>query len=169
MSGPLQCIWTGEAFKPANRRTHQDADTRYGAGEVVWFDPERPRSKVSHDHFFAIVGEAWENLPERLAERFPTSDSLRHYALCKSGYCDVETFVAASEAEAPRLAAFIRSGAKDGVQVVVNGASITRLTPHSQSQKAMGAKVFQESKAAVLNVLADLLEVQPEALRRAAA
>lgn len=168
MAGPLQCVWTGEAFKPANRRSLLEAGDRYGSGEVVWIDPERPRSKVSHDQFFALVGEAWESLPEHLAARFPTPESLRHYALCKSGHCDVETFVASSKAEAMRLAAFIRSGAKDGVQVVVNGSTVTRLTPHSQSMKAMGAKVFQESKAACLDVIAGLLEVTADDLRRAA-
>lgn len=168
MPAPISCIWTGEAFKPSNRRAHQDAEQRFGAGEVVWFDPERPRSKVSHDHFFAVVGDAWGNLPERLAARFPTSDSLRHYALCKGGFCDVETFVGSSRAEALRIAAFIRSGAKDGVQVVVDGATVTRLTPHSQSLKAMGAKTFQESKARVLEIIADLLEVSASDLSVAA-
>lgn len=169
MSAPLQCIWTGEAFRPANRRSLEAADDRYGAGEIVWIDPERPRSKVSHDHFFIVVREAWQTLPEHLGSRYPTEDSLRHFALCKAGYCDVETFVASSRAEGLRLAGFIRAGAKDGVQVVVNGPAITRLTPHSQSLKAMGAKVFQESKAAVLEAIADLLDVQPEALRSAVA
>lgn len=168
MAGPLQCVWTGEAFKPANRRAHQEASERYGAGEVVWFDPERPRSKVSHDHFFAVVGEAWENLPERLASQFLTVDSLRSYALCKAGHCDVETFVANSRTEALRMAAFIQSGARPGVQVVVDGNSITRLTPHSQSLRAMGSARFQQSKADVLRVIADLLEVTPEALGQAA-
>lgn len=168
MPGPLQCVWTGEAFRPANRRTVQEASDRYGAGEIVWIDPERPRSKVSHDHFFALIGEAWESLPEHLAARFPTPEGLRHYALCKAGHCDVETLVASSKAEALRLAAFVRAGSKDGVQVVVNGSTVTRLTPHSQSMKAMGAKVFQESKVAVLEIVADLLGVAPEELRRAA-
>jgi hypothetical protein len=168
MSGPLQCIWTGEAFKPANRRSLLDAGDRYGAGEIVLIDPERPRSKASHDQFFAIIGEAWESLPEHLSGRFPTPDSLRHYALCKARFCDVETLVASSKAEALRLAGFVRSGAKDGVQVVQDGATVTRLTPHSQSMKAMGAKVFQESKAAVLDVIADLIGVETADLRRAA-
>jgi hypothetical protein len=168
MSGPLQCIWTGEAFRPASRYAMTEAGNRYGAGEVVLIDPERPRSKVTHDHFFAVVTEAHATLPESMGDRFPTPDSLRHYALCKAGHCDVETFVASSRAEALRLAGFCRAGAKEGVQVVVNGASITRLTPHSQSQRAMGAKTFQESKAAVLSAIADLLEATPDKMAVAA-
>lgn len=168
MTRPVECIWTGEVFKPANPGQHRAASARFGEGEVVPLDVAHGRSKVSHDHYFAVVTEAHGTLPESLAERFPTPDSLRHYALCKAGYCDVETFVGSSRAEALRLAAFCRAGAKDGVQVVVNGASITRLTPHSQSLKAMGGKVFQESKSAVLETIAGLLETTPDRLAVAA-
>ena len=138
-------------------------------GEVVPLDVANPRSKVSHDHFFAVVADAHETLPENLAAQFPTPDSLRHYALCKAGYCDVEKFVASSKAEALRMAGFIRSGARDGVQVVIDGPSVTRLTPHSQSVRAMGGKVFQESKSRCLEVIADLLDVPVQALGMARA
>lgn len=168
MSGPVECIWTGEAFKPSTPYQVRKAAERFGVGEVAPLDVVNPRSKVSHDHFFAVVSDAHGTLPEALSERFPTADSLRHYALCKAGYCDVETFVGSSRAEALRLAAFIGAGARDGVQVVVNGATVTRLTPHSQSMKAMDAKVFQESKAAVLEVIAGLLETTPDKLAAAA-
>ena len=165
MTGPIPFIWTGEAFAPETPRAHRAASSRFGVGEVVPLDVAHPRSKVSHDHFFALVAEAHGTLPEHLAERFPTPDSLRHYALCMAGYCDVETFIASSRAEALRLAGFVRKGE---VIVTVEGATVTRLTPHSQSMKAMGGKVFQESKAACLEIIAGLLETTPEALGRAA-
>jgi len=168
MTRPVECIWTGEVFKPANPGQHRAASARFGEGEVVPLDVAHGRSRASHDHYFALIGDAHGTLPENLAERFPTPDSLRHYALCKAGYCDVETMVASSKAEALRLAGFVRAGAKDGVQVVVSGASITRLTPRSQSVKAMGGKVFQESKAAVLEIVAELLETTPDRLAVAA-
>jgi hypothetical protein len=168
MAGPVSCIWTGQHFAPETPAQHRAASARFGVGEVVPLDVAHPRSKVSHDHFFAVVTEAHGTLPESLAERFPTPDSLRHYALCKAGYCDVETFVGSSMAEAVRIAAFMRAGVRDGVQVVVSGRSVTRLTPHSQSLRAMGGKVFQESKSAVLEVIADLLETTPDRLAVAA-
>ena len=165
MSGPIQCIWTGEVFKPTSDRFRRAADDRFGAGEVVTLDQIQSRSQASHGHYFAVLHEAWASLPGELAARFPTEDSLRVYALCKAGYCDVETFVAASEAEAQRLSAFVNKG---NVMVTVKGATVTRLTPHSQSMKAMGAKAFNESKAAVLDVVADLIGVQTDDLRSAA-
>lgn len=165
---PIPCIWKGEAFHPASMAGLREAASRFGEGEIVPLDVAHARSKVSHDHFFAVVAEAHGTLPENLAERFPTPDSLRHYALCKAGHCDVETFVGSSMAEAVRIAAFMRAGVRDGVQVVVSGRSVTRLTPHSQSLRAMGGRVFQESKSAVLEVIADLLETTPDRLAVAA-
>lgn len=153
---PIECVWTGEAFRPRTRHAHAAADARFGAGEVVRLDEAHDRSRSSHDHFFAVVGDLHGTLPEDLAERFPTPDSLRHYALCKSGFCDVETFVASSKAEALRIASFARKGE---VIVTVKDATVTRLTPHSQSKRAMGAKAFQASKDAVFGVIAELLGV----------
>lgn len=162
----LSCIWKdGEGvFKPADARSLREARDTYGDGEVVALDAVKGRSKTSHDHFFAVIVDAWETLPES-ETRFPTAETLRSWALCKSGYCDVETFVASSKAEALKLAGFVRKG---NVWVTVNGPQVTRLTPHSQSMKAMGGKVFQESKSAVLDVIGTLLETTPETLARAA-
>lgn len=165
----IRYIWTGTAMQPENEAARREADRRFGQGEVVPLDVANPRSKVSHDHFFAVVADAHGTLPEAMAERYPTPDSLRHFALCKAGYCDVERFVASSKAEALRLAGFVRSGAGDGVQVVVDGNAITRLTPHSQSVRSMGAKTFQESKSRCLEVIADLLDVPVQALGMARA
>lgn len=165
MTPPIQCVWTGEAFKPTSDRFRRAADERFGAGEVVTLDQVQARIQNTHNHYFAVLHEAWASLPEDLSARFPTEESLRSYALCKAGYCDVETFVASSKAEAQRLAAFVNKG---NVLVTVMGATVTRLTPHSQSMRAMGAKSFNESKAAVLDVIADLIGVQPEDLRSAA-
>lgn len=165
MSGPIRCIWRAGAFYPYDASTFRDVNARYAEREIVMLDDAKGRSRNSHDHFFAVVGEAWGTLPEHMRDRLPTPDSLRHYALCKSGYCDVETFVASSKAEALRIAGFVRKGE---VIVTIDGPTVTRLTPHSQSQKAMGARVFQESKAACLDVIAGLLETTPDKLSVAA-
>lgn len=165
MAGPIQCVWDGRAFTPTSDRFRRAADERFGAGEVVTLDQVQARSQQTHNHYFAVLHEAWASLPDHLAAQFPTEDSLRSYALCKAGFCDVETFVAASKAEAMRLAGFVRKG---NVLVTVSGAAVTRLTPHSQSMKAMGAAVFNDSKAKVLDVVADLIGVEPATLTRQA-
>lgn len=166
---PIPFVWREAegGFFPLSGHRKRASDA-YGDGEVVNLAPYEPRSKKSHDHFFAVLSEAWANLPEHLAKHFPTDDSLRHYALCKAGFCDVETFVASSKAEAPRFAAFLQAGARPGVQVTIDGARIIRLTPHSQSQAAMGNARFKESKDAVLEIVADMIGVSQDELSRAA-
>ena len=160
----IQCVWTGEVYRPLNARQVREANAQHGEGEVVVLDVVKGRSKTSHDHYFAVIEDAWQTLPES-ETRFPTAETLRSWALCKAGYCDVETFVASSRAEALRLAAFVRKG---NVWVTIDGPTVARLTPHSQSMKAMGGKVFQESKTACLEVIAGLLDTTADQLARAA-
>ena len=168
MTAPIPCVWTGRAYEPVSARFLKLADEQHGQGEVVNLAPVEDRSAASHRHYFAAIREAWMNLPEHLADRYPTPESLRHAALNRAGHCDVETFVASSKAEAMRMAGFLRSGVRDGVEVVVNGAAITRLTPHSQSTKAMGKETFEASKEAVLNTISKLIGVRTADLHEAA-
>ena len=150
---PMQFTWDGEAMIPRNPRA---ADRQYVIGETYTLDVREDRSANSHRHFFASVNEAWSNLPDHLAERFPTADHLRAYALIKCGYADSRQIVCASKAEARRVAAFIRP-MNNYALVTVNEAVVTVWEAHSQSMRAMGKKVFQESKTRVLDVLAQFL------------
>lgn len=162
MKGPILFQWDGEAMVPLKRHA-KACDAEFAIGGIYPLVTHESRSRVSHDHYFAAIHEAWLNLPENVAEQFPTEEHLRKKSLIKAGYCDETSIVAASKAEALRIAAFIRP-IDDFAIVVVQGATITRFTAKSQSLKAMGKKVFQESKQAVLDVIADLIGVEPEAL-----
>lgn len=164
---PIPCVWTQTGFVPINARFMKAAGERYGLGEVVELDEVKPRSGRSHDHYFAAVHEAWQSLPEAASQRFPTDEHLRKYALIKAGYADSRSVVTASRAEALRVAAFI-GGMDPFALVSTEGSTVTHWTAKSQSMKAMGAKVFQESKAAVLEVLASLLDVSKADLEAAA-
>lgn len=127
------------------------------------YSPEEARSKKSHDHYFVLVEEAWANLPEYEADRYPTSEHLRKAALIRAGYRDERSIVCASKAEAERVAAFIKP-IDDYAIVIPREAVVTVYTAQSQSKKAMGAKAFQESKEAVLGVLAQMIGVEPVTL-----
>lgn len=152
---------------PATTFMARLADKAFVVGEVYRLTEEHERSAASHRHFFAVIHDAWLNLPEGTAERFPTSEHLRKYALIKAGYRDERTFVAGSRAEALRLAAFVRP-IDDFAIVTTSGATVTIWTAKSQSVRAMGGKAFQESKQAVLDVIADLIGVDPTTLSREA-
>ena len=157
---PIPFRWDGEAMVALNGKR---ADEHFVIGEKYVLVEQQDRSMNSHRHYFAAVREAWQNMPEHLAEQFPTSEHLRKYALIKSGYYDAHSIVCASKTEALRVAAFIKPMDEFAV-VTVQRAQVTRYTAQSQSMRAMGKKVFQESKDKVLAVTADMLGVEPKSL-----
>ena len=167
MDAPVVFEWTGEVMAPA-RGFAKLCNRQFVVGERYRMVQEAERSKRSHDHYFACVEEAWRNLPERFEGRWPTSEHLRKWALIRAGYRDERSIVAASKAEAQRVAAFVRPMDEYAV-VLVSEAVVRVYTAQSQSRKAMGGKVFQQSKTDVLDVLARLVAVERGELERAAA
>jgi hypothetical protein len=163
MTRPLPFQWDGEAMRPT-RGFARAADQEFVVGEVYTLtEADHGRSGASHRHYFASVYEAWLNLPEIDAERFPTADHLRKYALIRAGYCDSREIVCASKTEAVRLGAFVKP--MDPYALVAVAGPVVRVyTAKSQKPRAMGRKVFQESKDAVLGVLAGMIEVSREQL-----
>lgn len=162
-SRPVPMQWDGEVMRPT-RGFAALADKQYIVGEVYTLAEAEPsRSGASHRHYFAAVYDAWLNLPEREAERFPTAEALRKYALIRAGFCNVSELVASSKAEAVRIAAFV-SQADPYALVTVKGVVVQRFTAQSQDLRSMGRRVFQESKDAVLGVLAGMIEVPTEQL-----
>ncbi|KKK96937.1 hypothetical protein LCGC14_2657750 [marine sediment metagenome] len=158
---PMEFDWDGEHLTPLQPRR---ADRHYVVGESYWLAPYEARSARSHNHFFACLNEAWANLPEDMADQFPSPEHLRKKMLIKTGFRDERSVVCASKAEALRVAAFIDP--LDGYAVVVvKESTVLHFTAKSQSQRAMGAKVFQESKEAVLGAVSKLIGVSTEALR----
>ena len=132
------------------------ADRMYVVGEQYRLAPLEERSRASHNGFFAAITEAWSNLPEDLAERFPSPDHLRRWALIKSGFRDERSFVCASKAEALRLSVFVKP-IDDFAVVLVHESTVTVYTAQSQSMRAMGKERFQASKDAVLDVVAGMI------------
>lgn len=162
---PLDFQWSGEGMYPLNSRA---AARQFVVGEVYHLEHREDRSARSHAHYFAAVNEAWQNLPDALAERFPTAEHLRKYALIHTGYRDERSVVCSSAAEARRLATFIRP-MDDFAVVSVSGAALVVWTAKSQSTTAMGKMPFQQSKNAVLSFLASLIGVPPAQLTAARA
>lgn len=164
---PIAFEWTGEEMKPIHPKL---ADKEYVVGERYTLAPYEERSIATHNHEFAWLHEAWLNLPERYqGEVFAqSSEHLRKYALIRAGYSDCASMPCASKAEALRVAAFIRPMDEFSI-VTVNGTVVNRFTAKSQKRRAMGAKVFQESKTAIMDVIAQMIGVEPEQLSKARA
>lgn len=163
---PFQATWRpdleGGALVPL-RRFHNVLAAEFGAGEIVTLERREERSSASHNHYFACVESAWSNLPEDMAERWPTPEHLRRWALIKAGIRDERTFVCSSRAEALRLAAFMRP-MDEYALITVRDAVVTVYVAKSQSMKAMDRKAFTDSKNEVLGVLATLIGVDPSTL-----
>lgn len=123
------------------------------------------RSRVSHNHYFASLHEAWSNLPEDVAARFPSAEHLRKWALVEAGYSTEKNFVCESKDHARRLALFARS--VDTFSVITLSGNIVRIfEAKSQSAAAMGAEEFQKSKTAVLDIVAGLLGTKTSELKK---
>lgn len=159
---PLEFQWAGGVMMPTSPTR---AERQYVVGERYWLEPHAPRSRKSHSHFFACVHQAWLNLPEDMAARFPTSDHLRKWCLIKAGYREERTFVCKAKTEAVALAAFIRP-MDDYAVVVVQERAVVVMTAKSQSMAAMGRKTFQESKTACLDALSQLIGISTDDLKR---
>ena len=160
---PLSFYWNGEHMVPLNPRA---AARQYTAGEVYNLEHREERSAASHAHYFAALQEAHANLPEDIADRFPTVDHMRRYALVRTGYRDERTIIASSKAEARRIAAFVKPMDEYAV-VSVNDSAVIVWTAKSQSHRAMGKVAFQKSKDDVLTFVAEMIGVSRDALEHA--
>lgn len=164
---PVIFMWDGEAMQPEHRFAPL-CDRQYVVGERYTLIPHEERSDASHRQYFAEVNEVWKNLPDELAQRFPTPEHLRKWCLIRCGYADSRSVVCASDTEAERIAAFLRP--MDAYAVIVpNGPVVTVYTAQSQAKAAMNKQKFQQSKHDVLEFLAELIRINRETLAQEAA
>ena len=141
---------------------------RLDEGETVFITVERLRSDATHRHEVAWLRDAWGSLPDALrGEPYAKSpEHLRKYALIQCGFADCRDVVVEDELTARRVAAFIRPITDEYALVAVSGNVVRVYTAQSQSRRAMGSKRFQESKTAIMDWIAGLLEVSREQLEQ---
>lgn len=161
MGAKLFYQWDGEAMRPI-RSYQAKADELFVIGQVYGLKIDDERSAKSHADYFQVVKEAWQNLPEELMFHFPHPESLRKHALCRAGYCEAETLVCASAAEAQR---FYLSMRRRCDLAVVDGNVLTMMWATSQDYAHMGRKAFRESKEKVQQVLSEMIGVDVRTLR----
>jgi hypothetical protein len=160
---PIEMYWDseGDCLRPTGGWLGR-ARKEFVAGEVYHMAHQEPRSMASHGHYFASVTEAWKNLPEILADRFPTADHLRKYALIRTGWYNSNSITAPSHEAALRLAAFIKP-LDEFALVDVKEAVVTVYHAKTQSFR-MGNDDFKKSKQDVLDFLASAIGVTPRQL-----
>jgi len=158
---PFPFRWTGEAMEPVTAYWKRKADERFVIGEKYLMVEQLERSLRSHNHYFASVHEAWQNLPEQIAPHYPTAEHLRKRALIMTGYRNETVIVCASPDDAMRTSGLVSALDEFAVCVQHNNL-ITVWRAKSQKMKAMGAKDFAKSKTDVLAWCWNLVGVDPE-------
>lgn len=74
--------------------------------------PMHARSSASHSQYFAALKDGFDNLPEKVAARWPTATHLRKWLLIETGWFTEKEFVfegRGAELQAKRLALFCRT------------------------------------------------------------
>jgi hypothetical protein len=144
---------------------------QFEAGQEYALVPHETRSKKSHSFYFACVGEAFTNLPENIAARFPTAEHLRAWALIECGYFEEKEFFFDNKRYAQSLAAFIRTQ-NDYARISLHNPGpqkwlvIVRVAK-SQSHAAMPDKAsFEKSKRDVLDLLEHMTSVPRGTFRK---
>lgn len=165
---PLPCRYEGEGAFTALPGFRKIADRERVIGEVYRLADIEDRSDATHKHEFAWLREAWMNLPEHLADQYPSAEHLRKRALIDAGFHDEQIVDVGTNAGALRVAASIRGfPGEEFSLVIVRGPLVVVRRAKSQSRRAMNKAEFQASKTAVLETVAALIGVQPEQLKAA--
>lgn len=139
-------------------------------GEEYSLAPIEARTRASHSHYFAAIHDAFENLPESIAARWPTAEHLRKWCLVEAGYFDEKEFDCDDEKQARRLGNFIRTE-DEYARISLHRSDSQRVTvivrrAKSQAAAAMGKDEFEKSKRAVLDLLEHMIGVERDALSR---
>lgn len=166
----LPFVWTGEVMAPPPGFARR-CDETYVIGQRYVLTEVQERSSKSHNQFFAIVNEAFANLGEADAARFPSAAILRKHCLIQAGFCDVQVTACKFKTEAVRLAAAIQATASlvdDYVIVTVREKVVTSYRAKSMKLPAMDKATFQDAKDKVLAILGEMLGVDPMSLARQA-
>lgn len=157
----LTMVWDAqyECFRPTPR--FRKACNAEFVDEVMYrVDVRDERSEASHRHLFAMVKEAWLNLPEDLALEFATPEHLRKRALIETGHFDERRFACADPVEARNLVRFMKPVDEYAVYAVAGSVVIERRAK-SIATKAMNRAAFKQAKDDIITYCEKLIGVKP--------
>ncbi len=156
-------------------RYRKVAEKQFHVGDEYPLIVMQPRSRASHSQYFAAIGDGFENLPDKIAARFPTAEHLRKWLLIETGWCTEKEFEFEgrdAEKQARRLALFIRTE-DEHARISLSKVDVTPVKfkvivrrAMSQEHAAMDKETFQQSKKAVLDLLEQLISVPKGALMK---
>jgi hypothetical protein len=163
---------TGEAIKrlamvPTDRYAKLAA-SQHHEGEPYTLVQLEERSQASHNAYFAELHSYWENLPEKIAARWPSENHFRRWLLVETGWFTESEIECASAYTAKQTAGLVRD--LDGyARISVHGNKVIIKRAKSQSRIAMPEKQdFERSKRATLELAAQFVGVSPSQMKREA-
>lgn len=158
-----RCKYSDGVFKPM-------FDTsRFNDGGVYLLDLAKDRSEKSHDQLFAIIADAWSQIPDHLNE-WRTAEHLRKWATIRVGWCDVQKIACTKKSDAMQMAGVAKKLDKY-CEVAINGYVLVIQTAKTIKRKrgnngGMDAREFQRVKTEILNLLDEMLGLEPGTLAR---
>lgn len=166
---PVNFVWDAEhRLMIPEPRFARVCDRQFVDREVYPLAPVEPRSRQSHNHYFATLHDIWENLPESLAPAFPTIEHMRKWALIEADYCDVTIVDCGTVASAKQMGTAARN-LDAFARIQRFGSSLHIKRAQSQSAQAMGREVFQDSKTKVLDICAAMVGPSSATFKKEAA
>lgn len=131
-------------------------------------DDPKDQSDPMRRRFFAIVREAWHNLPDDKRERFPSSEILRKTALCRVGWAESRQITCGNRKAALEVAILARHLDRYAI-VDVSETVVTVFTARSMSKRQCPKKTFLEVSERALDWVSALLGTDAATLGQVAA
>jgi hypothetical protein len=161
---PVVFTWSGAAMVPLPRYL-KVAERQFVVGEEYPMELIEERSQASHNAYFAALHDGFQNLPEKIAARFPTEMHLRRWLLIETNWFDEKEFDMLSEQKARELALWVRTE-EEYARIHVHGTKVIVRRAKSQSRAAMGKADFEASKRACLDLLEAMTDVPKGSLMK---
>ena len=153
---PIVYEWTDDGHMVPLPFFRKRCDEHFVVGEHYRLDPRASDDTQTRNHQFAVIRDAWLNLPEHLAAIYPSPEHLRKRALIEAGFYHEEIIDTGSKAGALRVTSYVRHK-DDFALVIVRGPLVVIRTAKSQSRAAMDKAELQKSKTAILDIIAQLV------------
>ena len=161
---PIPFLWNGSNMTP-HPRFKLLCSKQFAVNEEYVLAVPEHASTATRNHYFAALHDAWMNLPDDEANRFPSEQHFRSWLLIKAGFADERSIVCDTARDAKNLARTARI--LDGYAVIIVSGNVVKIfTAKSQSRPAMSREEFQASKDAVLALAAEMIGVKVSELKK---
>lgn len=159
---PAAFKWDGHVMVPMRLRA---AERAYVVDRVYWMveTKDNKLGSPSWRHMWAVLGKAWDSLPEDLHGEYPDADALRKRALISAGYFDEVAIEVGDAATAGRMVTSLRRQNSFSHVRIQDGVVYQRT---AKSQKEMDPETFEQSKSGIFEIIADSLGVTVDELTK---